>query len=206
MEIHLQLSLLQISILLEATQNEPRLKGPFPVQPYRTALVSCQNLLDLLTSMRTVTSKDAWYSQIRKEFVEPVNKERREMVSSFCGIIFNDYINAILNQVGNVILFFSILASALSLKTPLPAYLPPASQARERLVQRLLQLPVVQNRVVRGEGSEGLLYLAYSVAMSDVIHELEVLGEIFQTLYGIIGGANSLEEFDLLFVSSDTEV
>lgn len=83
MEIHLQLSLLQISSLLEATQNEPRLKGPFPIQPYRTALVSCQNLLDLLTSMRTVTSKDAWFSQIRKEFVEPVNLERREMVGTF---------------------------------------------------------------------------------------------------------------------------
>ena len=35
---------------------------------------------------------------------------------------------------GNIILYFSVLASAFRLKAPLPPYLPPAEEARERLV------------------------------------------------------------------------
>ena len=45
----------------------------------------------------------------------PVNKERREMV-------------------GNIILYFSTLASAFRFKAPLPPYLPPAEKARQQLV------------------------------------------------------------------------
>jgi hypothetical protein len=45
----------------------------------------------------------------------PVNKERHEMV-------------------GNIILYFSTLASAFRIKAPLPPYLPPAEKSRQRLV------------------------------------------------------------------------
>ena len=37
-------------------------------------------------------------------------------------------------MVGNIILYFSTLASAFRLKAPLPPYLPPAEKARQRLV------------------------------------------------------------------------
>jgi hypothetical protein len=36
---------------------------------------------------------------------------------------------------GNIILYFSTLASAFRLKAPLPPYLPPAEKSRERLVR-----------------------------------------------------------------------
>jgi hypothetical protein len=51
---------------------------------------------------------------VRQDFIIPVNKERREMV-------------------GNIILGFSTLASAFQLKAPLPPYLPPAEECRQRL-------------------------------------------------------------------------
>ena len=35
---------------------------------------------------------------------------------------------------GNIILYFSTLASAFRFKAPLPPYLPPAEQARQQLV------------------------------------------------------------------------
>lgn len=54
---------------------------------------------------------------VRRDFIIPVNKERREMV-------------------GSVILYFSVLASAFRLKSPLPPYLPPAEDARLRLVRQ----------------------------------------------------------------------
>lgn len=37
-------------------------------------------------------------------------------------------------MVGNIILYFSTLSAAFSLKSPLPPYLPPAEDARLRLV------------------------------------------------------------------------
>lgn len=38
-------------------------------------------------------------------------------------------------MVGNIVLYFSTLASAFRLKAPLPPYLPPAEESRERLVR-----------------------------------------------------------------------
>ena len=39
-------------------------------------------------------------------------------------------------MVGNIILYFSTLASAFRFKAPLPPYLPPAEKARQQLVRR----------------------------------------------------------------------
>ena len=63
------------------------------------------------------------FKSVRRDFILPVNKERREMV-------------------GNIILYFSTLASAFRLKAPLPPYLPPAEESRERLVRLHLSLEI----------------------------------------------------------------
>ncbi|KDE08074.1 hypothetical protein MVLG_01774 [Microbotryum lychnidis-dioicae p1A1 Lamole] len=185
MEVHLQLSLIKLQGLLSATSHEPRLKGPFPIAPYQTILSSCQTILDLLTSIQQVTNREAWFTTVRRDFVIPANPERREMV-------------------GNVLLYFSLLASASTLKTPMPPFLPPAKEAREQLVKRLRTLPVVKRRLVRG-GSEGLLYLGYALTMKDVIAQLDLLGATFQSLFGIIGGATSTASFEALFTDEPVD-
>ncbi|GAA5920193.1 hypothetical protein JCM1841_006641 [Sporobolomyces salmonicolor] len=180
MELELQLTLIRVSGLLAATPHEPRLKGPFPVAEYQKVLSSCQTLLDLLTAVARMTHREAWFAAVRRDFVIPVNKERREMV-------------------GNIVLYFSILSSAVSLKSPLPAYLPPAAEARQRLVAKLQGLEVVKRRLVRG-GSESLLYYAYIIVIKDVIAQLDELGRSFQQLFGIIGGT-TVADFDALFAT-----
>lgn len=164
MEVNLQLSLIKLSGLLAATAHEPRLKGPFPVAEYRIILTSCQTILDLLTSIQHVTTREAWYSSVRRDFVVPVNRERREMVRRALFWVVQIILFTLLQQVGNVILYFSLLASALTLKTPLPAFLPPAAEAQAQLEKKLRDLEVVKKRIVRG-GSEGLLYLGYALSM-----------------------------------------
>jgi hypothetical protein len=62
--------------------------------------------------------------------------------------------------VGNVLLYFSLLASILTLKTSVPAYLPPAAAARQRLVDAIRSLEVVQRRAVKNS-STYLLYYSY---------------------------------------------
>ena len=41
-------------------------------------------------------------------------------------------------MVGNIILYFSTLASAFRFKAPLPPYLPPAEKARQQLVSGII--------------------------------------------------------------------
>lgn len=178
MEVFLQTSLITISALLVVARNEPRLKGTFP-PIYRQVLTECQSLLDSLSSMRNLRPGSPGATErITREFVVPVNRERREMV-------------------GNVILFLSVLAGAVSLKNPLPPYLPPARLAQERLLAKLQSLPIVKQRIIQ-DGSESLIYLAYATVMKDIITRLEQLGEMFQGEYGIVGG-QTLGDFEANF-------
>lgn len=176
MELHLQIKLIELQGLLAQTQHEPRLKGPFPVQLYRGVLTSLQRIMDQLHSMRCVTTREEWYTSVRQDFIVPVNKERYEMV-------------------GNIILFFSTLASTFTLKMPLPPYLPPAEASRERLVDAIRKLDVVRNRDVKG--SRQLLFFAYALTMKGVTQELEKLGRTMQDAFGVIG--ETREEFEGLF-------
>ncbi|KAG8214183.1 hypothetical protein J3R82DRAFT_10972 [Butyriboletus roseoflavus] len=166
MELHLQITLIDLQGLLAQTQHEPRLKGPFPIMLYRSILTSLQTILDKLHSMRCVTTREEWFTTVRRDFILPVNKERREMV-------------------GNIILYFSTLASAFRLKAPLPPYLPPAEKARERLVDAIRKLDVVKNREVHA--SRQLLFFAYALTMKGVTQELDYLGHILQDAFGAIG-------------------
>jgi len=176
MELHLQIKLIELQGLLAQTQHEPRLKGPFPITLYRSILTSLQTILDRLHSMRCVITREEWFTTVRRDFILPVNKERREMV-------------------GNIILYFSTLASAFRLKAPLPPYLPPAEKARERLVDAMRKLDVVKNRDVHG--SRQLLFFAYALTMKGVTDELEYLGRTLQEAFGVIG--QHVDEFEELF-------
>ncbi|KAJ1948552.1 hypothetical protein FBU59_001541 [Linderina macrospora] len=53
-ELQLQDSLMEIRILLDDTQNEPRLKGPFPIDAYKRILNACQRILDAMVAARWV--------------------------------------------------------------------------------------------------------------------------------------------------------
>lgn len=178
-ELHLQVSLIKLEGLLAQTKHEPRLKGPFPVATYRSMLSCCQNILDKLHSMRCVTTRQDWYQHVRRDFVIPVNAERREMV-------------------GNVLLYFYTLGSAFHLKSPVPPYFPPAGQCRARLLERIRELPVVKRRAVRGS-SAYLLFYSYALAMKDVIDQLDALGRLTQQNFGVWGG--SVEDFERHFVA-----
>lgn len=137
---------------------------------------------------------------MRRDFIIPVTKERREMV-------------------GNIILYFSTLASAFRLKAPLPPYLPPAEEARQQLVsihclfsfnftsnsegkklvlkkvEAIRRLDVVRKREIKG--SRQLLYFAYALTMKGITGELEFLGRTSQDAFGVIG--ESTEVFENMF-------
>lgn len=179
-ELHLQLQLIKLQDLLKQTAHEPRLKGPFPVPLYRNILASLQTILDRLHSMRCVASREEWHTSVRRDFIVPVNRERREMV-------------------GNIVLYFSVLASAFRLKAPLPPYLPPAENARLALVDAIRRLDVVRNRETKG--SRQLLFFAYALTMRGITHELDFLGRTSQDAFGVIGP--DVQAFEDMFRDED---
>ncbi|KAM6502305.1 Fusaric acid resistance protein-like domain containing protein [Amanita muscaria] len=183
MELHLQVKLIAIQGLLAQAQHEPRLKGPFPVKLYRNVLTSLQSILDTLHSMRCVTTRAEWRTSVMHEFVIPVNKERREMV-------------------GNIILSLSMLACAFHLKAPLPPYLPPCEESRQRLVAAIRKLDVVRSRNI--QGSRQLLFFAYAITMKGVTEELDKLGRTLQSAFGVIG--HTPETFEALFACEEDPI
>ncbi|KAI9306638.1 Fusaric acid resistance protein-like-domain-containing protein [Cunninghamella echinulata] len=173
LELGLQRTLIDLQTLLAHTPNEPRLKGAFPVSTYSDMLSSCQNIVDKFMSMRTVMFKEEWSIYIQQTFSVTANKERREMV-------------------GNVLLYFYLLASALRLKTPLPPYLPPAHMAWKSLIQQLRQDTVTLLSKKNNANHPSLVekdqlylfYFAYMLMMEDIIRELDRLGENMTLLFG----------------------
>lgn len=154
LELGLQRALLDLQSLLSQTPNEPRLKGPFPIDTYRNMLLSCQNIVDRFLSMRTVMLKDAWYNEVQHDFMTPVAQERREMV-------------------GNVLLYFYLLASALRLKTPMPPFLPQARKAWKSLLEQLCEMPLAKSKRLLEKDNAYVFYYAYVTLMEDIIRELD---------------------------------
>ncbi|CAO3651153.1 unnamed protein product [Mucor fragilis] len=177
LELGLQRALLDLQALLSQTPNEPRLKGPFPVDTYRSMLTSCQNIVDRFLSMRTVMLKDAWYDEVQHDFMTPVAHERKEMV-------------------GNVLLYFYLLASALRLKTPMPPYFPPARKAWKSLLDQLCEMPIAKSKKLLEKDNVYVFYYAYVTLMEDIIRELDKLGDSMTQLFGSIVPQ---DQWELLF-------
>ncbi|ORE12369.1 hypothetical protein BCV71DRAFT_269274 [Rhizopus microsporus] len=89
-------------------------------------------------------------------------------------------------MVGNILLYFYILASAMRLKTPLPPYLPPARKAWNTLIIKLRGLPVVQSKQALEKDHVYLFYYAYITVLEDIIRELDKLGKNLTLLFGAI--------------------
>ncbi|KAI8136713.1 Fusaric acid resistance protein-like-domain-containing protein [Fennellomyces sp. T-0311] len=181
LELEIQRTLSELSVMLAQAPNEFRLKGPFPAESYRLMLRSCRNIADKFLAMRTVIFKDAWIEQVHQDFILPVNQERKEMA-------------------GNILLYFYLLASALRLKTPLPPHLPPARAAWKRLLARLREIPVVKSQQVVERDNVYTFYYAYVTMMEDVIRELDKLGDNMRELFGALVPQ---EEWERLFPEED---
>ncbi|OZJ03581.1 hypothetical protein BZG36_03049 [Bifiguratus adelaidae] len=168
LEREIQVDLLRLRALLEETPHEPRFKGPFPTETYNALLTSCQNILDRFTSMRIALSRSpAMNVEVHRDFILPVNAERREMMQ-------------------NVLLFFYTLASALKLKTPLPPGLPPAQQSWKRLMHKIRDLPVVRERRLLQDDGKYISYYAFIAMMEEIVRELTKMGSKMSDLFGFL--------------------
>ncbi|RKP25699.1 hypothetical protein SYNPS1DRAFT_28574 [Syncephalis pseudoplumigaleata] len=210
LELLLQLKLLRLQDLLALTRNEPRFKGPFPVAAYGRLLGHCQALIDHMLTLRMAITDVNWVQQVRKKFIQPVQKERRQMI-------------------GAIELYMYSVAAALLLKMPMPAYLPPVAETWHALMARVRQLPEMRATITlpssraapstkeqAGAGDHDqaaslqssidqwhmederyILYFAYVLVTGDVVRELEGVGACLRDLYGVMGGSQA--QFEACF-------
>ncbi|TIB78009.1 hypothetical protein E3Q23_00950 [Wallemia mellicola] len=188
MELHIQIHLIKLRNLLSQTKNEPRMRGPFPVKKYADLLGSCQRILEVMHILGMVSQPQNTYA---RQFIDQFKVERRELV-------------------GNVLLFFSVIASSFHSKSPLPPYLPPANKARQNLMDKIQSVSCTDTRpststkdtnyLEMQSSTSHLLVFAYALCMRSLINELETLGVQLQATFGVIGNTDSgVVEFERMF-------
>lgn len=181
--LDLQQHIYHLSGLLKHTPNEPRLKGRFPFKTYYTMLDSCQSILNNMVMIQMVLLTD-------QRLQEGHHRQ-----------------GAWTDLVGNVVLYFYVLASALLLKTPLPPYLPPADMARKQLISRLSSSPATGTTTAAGylhdaSSSSYMTYYAYVVLMETLLYDMDQVSERIKI--AIPGLFSGLYTYSLAYVVYDS--
>ncbi|KAL9557711.1 hypothetical protein MBANPS3_001258 [Mucor bainieri] len=160
MERKLEKMLNTCNVLLELTDHEPRLKGPFPKEFYREMLISAHNLLDRMMSLRIILMK---MSPGVKKTVRGLDiyHYRRDMVAS-------------------ILLHFYTLSASLKAKIPLPSFMPSARAARLRVLRHRRQ----EDRPEKLLRYRNLTWFAMGCSTEEIIDELEHLTDLVRFIVG----------------------
>ncbi|GAA5801193.1 hypothetical protein HPULCUR_006636 [Helicostylum pulchrum] len=160
MEHNLEKKLIACNELLQLTDHEPRLKGPFPKEFYKDILVSSHNLLDRMMSLRVCLTK---MSPEVKGTVRKMDKYlyRRDMVAS-------------------ILLHFYTLTASLKAKIPLPSFMPSSRVARKRLLNHRQ----VEDRAEKLLRYRNLTWFAMACTTEEIIEELEHLTDLVRFIVG----------------------
>ncbi|KAI8137954.1 Fusaric acid resistance protein-like-domain-containing protein [Fennellomyces sp. T-0311] len=174
-ESKIQKSIDACAVLLELTDHEPRLKGPFPKDFYKEMIVSTRNILDRLLSMRTALI--SMPSSVKKDIcLQDYNVYRRDMTAS-------------------MLLHFYTLQSSLNSKIPLPAYMPSARSARTRLIRYRRKEAKSTQQFVR---FKNLCWFAMASSTEEIIEELEHLNDLIRFIVGESKYADRARRIDAL--------
>ncbi|KAJ2655850.1 hypothetical protein IWW48_005322 [Coemansia sp. RSA 1200] len=185
-ELELQASLVEIRALLALTANEPRLKGPYPTHTYERITSACQRLLDAMVAAR-------WVVLPAEETQAPLLPPSSPSQSLSLAAVEREHRDSL------VTLSMYVLASALVLKTPLPAVLPPTQSAQQRVARAMQGVVDLHS----GESSSGssrsdspdplaagaararyVFYYAQVMLAWEVVRELDIIGGQMRALYG----------------------
>ncbi|KAJ2893354.1 hypothetical protein IWW38_002886, partial [Coemansia aciculifera] len=170
----LQEALLEISSLLADTLNEPRLKGRFPVEEYRRVISACQRMLDAMVAIPALPEEE------EAEGEGPVGVARSSDALLQRTAAEREQRDALVG------LSMYVLASALVLKTPLPAVLPPVHAAQRRVAEAMRDI-LNENEDDDEDDSQRTRYVVYYTHVMlgwEVVHELMIIEDLLRQLYG----------------------
>ncbi|KAJ1667612.1 hypothetical protein IW140_002192 [Coemansia sp. RSA 1813] len=204
-ELELQGSLVEIRALLALTASEPRLKGPYPARTYERIANACQRLLDAMVAARWVVLPVHDSSSLRNMMDLPIElasqqqqQQEMGMPSSSSSSLSSLAVVALLAALERehrdslVTLSMYVLASALVLKTPLPAVLPPTQSAQHRVARAMQDVldPAEDTPVYPHDPQAAAMRVRYVFYYTqvmlgwEVVRELDVIGAQMRELYG----------------------
>ncbi|KAJ2782420.1 hypothetical protein H4R18_002290 [Coemansia javaensis] len=177
----LQDALLEIRALLADTLNEPRLKGAFPAATYRHVVDACQRMLDTMAAARWLMLQPpagpASNNSSNSDLLGRAAAERA-------------------NRDALVGLTMYVLASALVLKTPLPALLPPVAVAQHRVAAAMRDILDPPSPPSSSLGDDARLryvfYYEQVMLARHLVSELAAMQALMRDLYGSTGPADAL--------------
>ncbi|KAJ2558275.1 hypothetical protein EV175_000865 [Coemansia sp. RSA 1933] len=207
-ELELQGALVEIRALLTLTASEPRLKGPYPTRTYERIANACQRLLDAMVAARWVvlpvhySSSQSIAMDLPIELVSQQQQQDGGEMGSSSTTLSSLSAVALLAALERehrdslVTLSMYVLASALVLKTPLPAVLPPTQAAQQR-VARAMQgvldpadqdedpVPVYPHDPQAAAMRVRYVFYYTQVMLGwEVVRELDIIGAQMRQLYG----------------------
>ncbi|KAG0172340.1 hypothetical protein DFQ28_011056 [Apophysomyces sp. BC1034] len=163
------------SVLLELTDHEPRLKGPFPKEFYKEMIVSLGNLLDHILSIRLALLKMP--PMVKDELMQhDQNIYRRDLVAS-------------------LLLHFHTLSTSLKSKSPLPIYMPSARVARIRLLRHRLEERTTSHLLKY----HNMAWFSMASSTEEVIEELEHFTDLTRFVVGENKFAERVKGFNPLW-------
>ncbi|KAJ1798849.1 hypothetical protein LPJ59_002234 [Coemansia sp. RSA 2399] len=216
-ELELQGALVEIRALLALTASEPRLKGPYPTRTYERITNACQRLLDAMVAARWVvlpvhhgssmldTTMDLSIdlaSQQQQQQQQEEEEEDEEMGMALSSSTSLSSLSAVAllaalereHRDSLVTLSMYVLASALVLKTPLPAVLPPTQSAQQRVaraMQGVLDPPpataVYHPHNYPQTAAMRVRYAFYYTQVMlgwEIVREIDIIGAQMRELYG----------------------
>ncbi|KAI9264352.1 Fusaric acid resistance protein-like-domain-containing protein [Phascolomyces articulosus] len=161
MEKKIQASINATSVLLELTDHEPRLKGPFPKEIYREMVNSSQAILDNLGSIRVALLQMPWIVKL-----DVCNQQhymyRRDMVAA-------------------LMLHFYTISCSLASKIPLPVYLPSMRAARARILDHRRNTHDGGDRWIK---FRNLSWYCMAFSSAEIVDELEHFTKLVRFIVG----------------------
>ncbi|KAG0748392.1 hypothetical protein G6F62_006230 [Rhizopus arrhizus] len=146
------------SVLLELTDNEPRIQGPFPKAFYKEIIVCMRNLLDRMLTIRIALIK---MPLVVKHDIcaKDYHRERHDMIIA-------------------LLLTFHTLATSLKSKSHLPVYMPSPRSARAKLMDHR------RKSKVQWVKFRNLTWFAMASSTQEIIDELEYLTHLVRFIVG----------------------
>ncbi|KAF1942517.1 hypothetical protein EJ02DRAFT_375555 [Clathrospora elynae] len=166
-EFELRRFLNHLDTLRASAAAEFELKGPFPDKSFKVILGATSRILDSFHAMNVVILKDLKSTEGEKEVLRYTKREWTELSWRISHL-------------------FSVMASSMKLAYPLNDVLPNVEHTRDRLLAKVFEFRQTGlGKVVAKDEDYELLY-AYALVTAQLAHDLGIIGQEIEKLYGVL--------------------
>ncbi|KAF2012023.1 hypothetical protein BU24DRAFT_425842 [Aaosphaeria arxii CBS 175.79] len=166
-ELELRHFLAHLDTLCNSASSEFELRGPFPEKNFRVILEATARMLDSFHAMNVVILKDLKATEGEKEILKYTKKEWTELSWRISHL-------------------FSVMASSMKLAYPLNDVLPNVEHTRDRLLAKVYEFRKTEAGIALTKDEDYELLYTYALVTGQLAHDLTLIGQEIEKLYGIL--------------------